>query len=337
MSAVTAPLSSSSFIAELTPREKSPVRFVLAVVLGVLAYLFAAFIGVFVSFGLLIAMAGWPAPTSVENLRALLQRFTTLAASDGRSFGDALQILAVAIPDNLLPIYAVIGVVLLLQAPRLKRLLTSAPRFRWQLLLSGLAFYAVLIGPVVWIGQALDPHAVGAPVLTVSKDPVLQVVYLLVCVAAFLPAAFGEEILFRGWVLRETSAVTRNVAALLVINGVVFAAAHLDFAPDAFLERAILGAGFAYMTLRLGGVEFSTGAHFGNNILLVLFADPLTLKPPPPGGLTLDALTQDAFLLVSMVLMTELTARWSPLRRWAGVDQAGSPSAATTVVAEHFS
>ena len=32
-----------------------------------------------------------------------------------------------------------------------------------------------------------------------------------------------------------------------------------------------MGAGFAYMTLRLGGIEFSTGVHAANNLLIVLF------------------------------------------------------------------
>jgi membrane protease YdiL (CAAX protease family) len=269
MSAESARLSSSAFIADLGPREKSLPRFALTVVLGVAAFVVAAIAGVFVSFGLLIAAAGWPAPTSVDNLRALLRRFVELTASDGHNLGDALQILAVAIPDNILPIFAVIGVAVLLQERGLKALVTSAPRFRWRLVLMGLGLFALFVGPFVGVTQWLDPHAPAPPVLTVSPDFAQRAIYAVVCVAVFFPAALGEEMLFRGWLLRETSAVTRNAAVLLVINGVVFAAAHFDFSPDGFLERAILGAGFAYMTLRLGGVEFSAGAHLANNLMLV--------------------------------------------------------------------
>jgi uncharacterized protein len=335
MSAESARLSSSAFIADLGPREKSLPRFALTVVLGAVAFIVAAIVGVFVSFGLLIAGAGWPAPTSADNLRALARRFVDLTGSDGHSLADALQILAVAIPDNILPIFSVIGVAVLLQERGLKPLITSAPRFRWRLVLVGLGLFALLVGPFLGVTQWLDPHAAPPPVLTVSPDLVQRGIYTVVCIAVFFPAALGEEMLFRGWLLRETSAVTRNAAALLVINGVLFAALHFDFKPDDFLERAILGAGFAYMTLRLGGVEFSTGAHLANNLMLVLFIQPLTLKAPTSGGVTMDALFQDLFLFFSFILIAEITARWAPLRRWAGVDLARDPASIAAV--EHFS
>jgi hypothetical protein len=79
-----------------------------------------------------------------------------------------------------------------------------------------------------------------------------------------------------------------------------------------------MGAGFVYMTLRLGGVEFSTGAHAANNILIVLFIQPLSLKPTPSTGVSADSLFQDVFLLASYVIMAEVAARWAPLRRWTG-------------------
>ncbi|HTX48362.1 MAG TPA: CPBP family intramembrane glutamic endopeptidase [Caulobacteraceae bacterium] len=335
MSAEGARLSSSAFIADLSPHEKSLPRFLLTLALGVVAFALAVVVGVFVSLGLLIGAAGWPAPTSLENLRALARRFLELASSDGHTLADALQILAVAIPDNLLPIFAWIGVAVLLQARSVKALLTSGPRFRWRLLLIGLALFSLVVGPFVGVTQWLDPHAAAPPVLTVSPDLFQRGLYALVCIAAFFPAALGEEMLFRGWWLRETSAVTRNVAALLVINGVFFAAAHLDFSPDGFLERAVLGAGFAYMTLRLGGIEFSTGAHLANNLMLVLFVQPLTLKAPAATGVTIDVLFENAFLFFAFILITEVTARWAPLRRWAGVDS--GTARASIAVAEHFS
>lgn len=335
MSAETARLSSSAFIAGLSPREKSLPRFALTVVLGAVAFVVAAIVGVFVSFGVLIAAAGWPAPTSAGNVRALLHRFVELSASDGHNLPDALQILVVAIPDNIFPIFAVIGVAVLLQERGLRALITSAPRFRWRLLLVGLGLFALCVGPFVGVTQMLDPHAAPPPVLTVAPDILSRAVYAVVCIVVFFPAALGEEMLFRGWLLRETSAMTRNAAALLVINGVVFAAAHLDFSPDAFLERAILGAGFAYMTLRLGGVEFSAGAHLANNLMLVLFIQPLTLKPPASSGVTMDALFEDLFLFFAFILIAEVTARWTPLRQWAGVDQTGDP--ASMAAAEHAS
>jgi membrane protease YdiL (CAAX protease family) len=335
MSSAVQQLSGSAFISDLGPGERSAWRFVFTVVLGFVAFVIAAVVGIALSFALLIALAGWPAPISVPAFQALLHRFLELTTSDGRSFGEALQLLAVAIPDNILPIFAVIGVALLIHQRPLRAFITSARRFRWRLLLSGLVFSIIIIGPFLALTQMLDPKAEPPPLVTVSPNAGLCALYAATCIGAFLPAAFGEEMLFRGWLLRETSAVTRNPIVLVVANGVIFAAAHFQFAPDAFLERAIMGAAFAYMTLRLGGIEFSTGAHLANNLLIVLFLEPLTLNQPPSEPLSAGALGQDAYLLAAYIVMTELTVRWPALRRWAGADQAMAPPA--NAAAAHFS
>jgi len=103
---------------------------------------------------------------------------------------------------------------------------------------------------------------------------------------------------------------------------VLFSLVHGEFAPDPFLTRALMGAGFVYMTLRLGGIEFSTGAHAANNILIVLFIQPLTLKAPEATGVSVASTIQELFLFASYVVMAEVTARWTPLRRWSQADRA---------------
>jgi membrane protease YdiL (CAAX protease family) len=335
MSADAAPLSSSAFIAGLTREERSPWRFLLTVTLGAVVFLAAAVVGILVSLALLIGLAGWPIPTDLGHLKALLMRFVALAKSDGRSLGDQLQLLALAIPDNVIPIFTLVGLAALIYRRPLKAFVTAAPRFRWAMLLSGAVLSALVIGPFVLFSQMTDPKAGPAPLLTESPAWWLDLAYALVCLAAFLPAALGEEMLFRGWLLRETSAITRNPVALIVINGIVFAAGHFQFSPDAFLERAILGGAFTYMTLRVGGIELSTGAHLSNNLLLVLFVEPLTLQPPPSENVTVASMVEFAYLIGSYVLVAEVTARWRPLRRWTGVDQVAAPQ--TVAAAEHVS
>jgi hypothetical protein len=139
--------------------------------------------------------------------------------------------------------------------------------------------------------------------------------YAIAAVALLIPAAAAEEIVFRGWLLRQTAAFLRNPVTLLVVNGVLFSAIHLDFAPDAFLARSVMGAGFAYMTLRLGGIEFATGAHAANNILIVLFVEPLILKPSEPTGFSAGTVLEDVLLVIGYVVITELVVRWPRLRR----------------------
>ena len=333
MSLETWKLSNSPFLADLGVGERSFGRFLLALFGGALAFILVSIAAILATFALYVLAFGWPAPTTTHGVRALAQRFTDLAASDGTSFSDALQIMGFALPSNVLPIFAFIGVAALAHGRSIRNLSTTAPRFRWRMLLVGLALSFLVIGPFLAVGQLMDPKAQPPPVLTVAKDGVQRAIYVVLCIIGFTPAAMGEEILFRGWLLRQTSNLTRNPIALLIGNGVLFAAAHFDFAPDAFLERAIMGAGLGYMTLRLGGVEMSSGVHAANNLMIVLFLDPLTLKLTPNTGLDPGALAAYVGLFVAYVGMTELMARWTPLRLWSRAE-AVRPSIAE---AEHFS
>lgn len=324
MSAIALRLSDAAFIAGLTPRERSLWR--------VLATLGAGVIGGF-AVGLAIGLAALVAFAAATGafqggLQDLPRHITGLIASDGDTLQSALVLLTLATFTNGPMAATFIAVAALFAGRRALSYLTLAPRFRWRLLATGLGLSFLTIGPIVAIGQLTDPHAAAPPLLTLARDWPTRVGYAAACVLLLIPAAGAEEVVFRGWLLRQSAALSRNPLVLMAINGVMFSAVHGEFAPDPFLTRALMGAGFVYMTLRLGGVEFSTGAHAANNILIVLFIQPLSLKPTPSSGFSADSLFQDVFLLASYVVMAEVTARWTPLRRWAGVGVADAPVAA---------
>ena len=85
--------------------------------------------------------------------------------------------------------------------------------------------------------------------------------------------------MFRGYLLQQVGAFTRRIWLVLLINGVIFALFHLEFDPGALAARALLGAVFAWATLRLGGLEFGIGAHAAQNLGVALFGEVLL-----PGG-----------------------------------------------------
>ena len=102
---------------------------------------------------------------------------------------------------------------------------------------------------------------------------------------------------------------------LIVFTAIVFSVLHRDFSPDGFVSHVLMGVGFAYMTLRLGGIEFSAGAHAANNILVVLFVEPLTLGASDAGaGLSLTTLAGDAAIFAGYILIAEMVARLPQLR-----------------------
>jgi uncharacterized protein len=220
-----------------------------------------------------------------------------------------------------------LGIAALISGRKIMSYITLAPKYRWRLTLLGIALSCLVIGPLVAVGQLTDPHAQPPPILSLATTTPERILYALTSLL-LIPAAAAEEVVFRGWLLRQSAAVSKNPIFLMAVNGILFSAVHGEFAPDPFLTRALMGAGFVYMTLRLKGVEFSIGAHAANNLLIVLYIQPLTLTPTASTGITAPSLFQDVFLFVSYVVMAEIVARWSPLRRWSGADQVAPTASA---------
>jgi membrane protease YdiL (CAAX protease family) len=198
---------------------------------------------------------------------------------------------------------------------------TAAGRFRWRLLLLGLALACLVLAPLVAAERTLSGDE-PPPLLAVSSSAFGRLAYVAASLM-LIPAAAAEELMFRGWLLRQTSVFVGKTGALLAVSSLLFAGAHFAFNPslvdpDAFLQLALMGAGFGYMTLRLGGIEFAAGAHAANNILIVLFIHPLRPEIPDASGGPLSLIT-DLALLAGYFIVTEAVVRWPLLRRLGGV------------------
>jgi hypothetical protein len=322
MSAVGARLSDSAFIADLTPREKSFWRALATVVAGLVSgFVIGLAVGAVALFLVGVAIGVFNG-----GFAGLPHKISETLTTNGVSMTGAIVLLVLATATNCPMAATFLGIAALISGRRIMRYITLAPRYRWRLTLLGLALSCLVIGPVVAVGQLTDPHAQAAPIVALATTLPERVLYGLACLL-LIPAAAAEEVVFRGWLLRQSAALSKNPIFLMALNGILFSAVHGEFAPDPFLTRALMGAGFVYMTLRLKGVEFSVGAHAANNILIVLFIQPLTLTPTPSTGISGASLFQDVFLFVSYVAMAELVARWGPLRRWSGADQVAAQSA----------
>lgn len=193
--------------------------------------------------------------------------------------------------------------------------ITAARQVRWRLLLVGMGLAVLALAPIVTAEGVMGGAAL--PILAVSPGLGGRLLYGATSLL-LVPAAAAEELVFRGWLVRRTAAFSLRPAVMIIFTGVLFAAAHLDFNPDAFLTRALMGAGFAYMTLRLGGIEFSAGVHATHNMLIVIFLAPLNLQSEPP-SVSAFSLMEDIGLLAGYVIITEAVVHISWLRRWAGV------------------
>lgn len=141
------------------------------------------------------------------------------------------------------------------------------------------------LGFIVWLalsaaGTAVDYFflARDAYAWTFDLQKLLPTIIVLVL---FLPVqTTAEEMFFRGWVLRWTE--RRGMWFRVIISGVIFALPHLGNPEAAGQELIalsawfILGAGWAYTSVRDGSIEAAIGAHLANNayaLLLVGYAD----------------------------------------------------------------
>ena len=142
--------------------------------------------------------------------------------------------------------------------------LTSAPRFRWRLLLVGFVLAAVAATALIAVAHLAIAREPPAPLL--RPGPALDRVLFAFGILALMPlAAFGEEVVFRGWMMQQTAAFTRNLFVVICLNSLVFSALHLSFDVLPLAARVISGVALAWSVVRLGGLELAIGAHAGKN------------------------------------------------------------------------
>lgn len=98
--------------------------------------------------------------------------------------------------------------------------------------------------------------------------------FALVTVFLLPVQTWSEEFFFRGWILNWANALPRF--SQVFISGIVFAWPHMgnpEAATDTVLALSayfVLGAGWAYVSVRSGGIELAMGAHLANNAFSLL-------------------------------------------------------------------
>ena len=212
----------------------------------------------------------------------------------------------------------------------LKLSFTTARRWRWRQLFGGMALYGLALGVMQGVEVLVFGQKAQWPLFTLTQSPLMMVLFVAAAGVGLILAAGAEELVFRGWLLRHSAVLTRRTWIYIPLNGLLFSLVHWDFDPNAFIARAVMGAGFSYMALRMGGIEFSTGAHAANNILIVLFIEPLTLATPAPMPLDAGSLLETAVMLVMIVGVTELAIRVPVLARMIGPPSDGAQSVGQT-------
>lgn len=253
-------------------------------------------------------LASAPVAGLIINFPVMVALF---ALGDGAPDGPRLQrsalfVLQLALTLGTLAAGALLAARVIFDRP-VATWVTAAPRFRKTLLLLG----AAATIPAVGLLMALDVLLFGGDLQFPILDPTgldLKLGYLCAMVVGLLAAAAAEEVVFRGYVLQQTAAFTRNIWVIVAVNGVLFSLFHLEFDPSALAARALAGAAFAWAALRLGGLEFAIGAHLAANLMLALFQAPMLPEDPPAAG-GMDEVLGELALAAYTVWIVEILRR----------------------------
>lgn len=149
---------------------------------------------------------------------------------------------------------------------------------------------------------ALSP---GSYEFTFSLEAFLP--FLLVAILLLPIQTSAEEFFFRGWVIRW--AERRPTWFIVFISGAVFALPHLGNPEAKGHELAalaawfVLGAGWAYVSVRDRGIELALGAHLANNTFAILFVAYDNAALPTSAVVTTPELNIDGTAIAVSVLM----------------------------------
>jgi len=296
----------AEFLAPVGARERSLPRLVGFLAAGVAAALAAALV-----VGLAIVVL---AALQIARTRGVgVLQGIDLALNPGAAHRPLLSYwfeLAVAGLATYAAALAILGLAMRFYRRPAASFLTIAPRFRWRLVATGFLIGLAAVGAAL-IAQLLVAHEpLKPPLLQPGEALPARLGYLGLAAACLYLAALAEEIVFRGVLLQLGGAFTRNLPLLLAVNGVIFSLAHFDPDPSSFAIRALMGAGWAWIALRTGGVETTAGVHLANNLIVGLFVMPISFAPKAAENVDLAAvLIEFATVLVCVGAVEVLVRR----------------------------
>lgn len=148
--------------------------------------------------------------------------------------------------------------------PRVNILHSVLFRLRWRWML-----WTLVPAAVVWIGTLAAQLGIGAAageeLLPFSADIPTYLISVLVVVLLVPVQAATEEYLYRGVLLQSVGAWVRFAPVTVLVSTAAFAFSHA-YDEWGIATVAVMGLGFAVVTIRTGGLEAAIAMHAVNNI-----------------------------------------------------------------------
>ncbi|MCD7034028.1 CPBP family intramembrane metalloprotease [Metabacillus sp. GX 13764] len=197
----------------------------------------------------------------------------------------------------------------------LTSLVTPRRRINWRTVFWSFGIYFLLTALSLGIDALIYPHN-----YMLNRPDPLHFLTLFVVVLLLVPIQTTvEELFFRGFLLQWMAKKIRSIAVLSVLMAIIFGSLHFanpEMGRSAIwvgLSYLFMGFMLTFISVKMGTLELSIGAHMANNMLLFwFFADEKSVGgvlPAPFRVLDSDPVTSFLWEVCVMVLFYILSVR----------------------------
>ena len=143
--------------------------------------------------------------------------------------------------------------------------INTGSTFRWTSYFSGFLIWGVLL----FLGALTTDFDIFQSFL--SKLNITH--FLILFAVGFISIgiqSFFEELVIRGYFLQGKHLKIKNITILILVNALIFGVLHFGYGIESFIHSLTFGIAFALIVIKQNRIEFVSGAHNANNLLLSL-------------------------------------------------------------------
>ena len=128
----------------------------------------------------------------------------------------------------------------------------------------------LIFGILIFISNLLTDYAKFELFLKDFKWKNFSLLFILSFISIAIQSFF-EELVVRGYILQGLSLKIKKLIPLLVVNSLIFGIMHFGYGIESFTASFLFGLSLVWVVVLQNRIEYVTGAHLANNLVLSLF------------------------------------------------------------------
>jgi membrane protease YdiL (CAAX protease family) len=149
-------------------------------------------------------------------------------------------------------------------------LFSTDKKFSWRLWWSGFLMWA----PIICLSSLAFNYNDFERFQSFQYSNIQLAGLLLIGLLGIGVQSTAEEIVFRGYILQGLSRVISKKALLVSLNSLIFGLLHMGYGFESLIESFVFGVVMCWIVIDCGHIEFVSGVHTVNNLVLISFFPP---------------------------------------------------------------